>query len=147
VFDLPEPKLQVTEHRIGQVECCGVLQCGQYPADVTASVQYGPGVRALVVKLSVDHKMPLEQISQLFKDMYGYALNSATIEDGLERGYELAGPIESQIVASLIEGETVHFDETGMRVAGKLHLAAYRFYGTSHPPVCPRETGNRGAEQ
>jgi transposase len=45
---------------------------------VCASVQYGPGVRALVTKLSVDHKMPLEQISCLFTDLYGYELNSET---------------------------------------------------------------------
>jgi transposase len=121
VFDLPESKLEVTEHRIGQVECCGVFQRGEYPADVTAFVQYGPGVRALVTKLSVDHRMPLEQISQLFEDMYGYDLNSATVEDALERGYELAEPVESQIVASLMEEDTAHFDETSVRVTGKLH--------------------------
>jgi transposase len=85
VFDLPEPKLEVTEHRLAQVKCCGHIQQGEYPPEVTASVQYGPGVRALVTKLSVDHKMPLEQISQLFEDLYGYDLNSATVEDALER--------------------------------------------------------------
>jgi len=39
VFDLPEPKLEVTEHQIGQVECCGCQQCGEYPSFVTVSVQ------------------------------------------------------------------------------------------------------------
>jgi len=121
VFDLPKPKLEVTEHRLAQVECCGHIQHGEYPPEVTASVQYGPGVRALVTKLSVDHKMPLGQISQLFEDMYGYDLNSATVEDALERAYELAEPVEAQIVARLAEAELAHFDETGVRVAGKLH--------------------------
>jgi transposase len=121
VFDLPEPKLDVTEHRLGQIACCGVVQRGEYPAEVTASVQYGAGVRALVTKLSVDHKMPLEQISQLFEDLYGHDLNSATIEDALELGYALAEPVERQVIAHLLEQETVHFDETGVRVAGKLH--------------------------
>jgi transposase len=45
--------------------------------------------------------MPLEQISQLFEDRYGYDLNSATIEGTLERGYHLAEAIESQSMASL----------------------------------------------
>ena len=96
VFDLPEPKLEVTEHRIGQVECCGQSQRGEYPDYVTSSVQYGPGVRALVTKLSVDHKMPLGQISQLFTDLYEYELNSATVETALEQGYELAAPLEEK---------------------------------------------------
>lgn len=121
VFDLPEPELEVTEHRLAQLECCGHLQSGAYPPEVTASVQYGPGVRALVTKLSVDHRMPLEQISRLFEDMYGYDLNSATVEDALERAYDLAEPVEAQIVARLSEAELAHFDETGVRVAGKLH--------------------------
>ena len=65
--------------------------------------------------------MPLEQISQVFEDLYGYDLNSATIESALERGYHLAEVIESQSMASLREADTVHFDETGVRVEGKLH--------------------------
>ncbi len=44
--------------------------------------------------LSVDHKMPLEQISRLFADLYGYELNSETVETTLEQGYELAAPLE-----------------------------------------------------
>jgi transposase len=121
VFDLPEPKLEVTEHRLGQVTCCGQAQRGDYPVHVTASVQYGPGVRAWVTKLSVEHKMPLEQISQLFEDTYGYDLNTTTVEDALERAHELAEAVEAQIVARLQAADCVHFDETGLRVAGKLH--------------------------
>jgi transposase len=121
VFDLPEPRLEVTEHRIGQVACCGIWHCGEYPFEVKASVHYGPGVRALIVKLSVEHKMPLEQISQVFEDLYGYDLNSATITNTLEYGYHLAEVIERQSMASLREADTVHFDETGVRVDGKLH--------------------------
>lgn len=64
VFDLPEPKLKVMEHQLGEIECCGQRQRGEYPAYVTSRVQYGPGVQALATKLSVDHKMPSEQISR-----------------------------------------------------------------------------------
>lgn len=39
VFDLPDPKLEVTEHQIGQISCCGISHDGEYPAAVTASVQ------------------------------------------------------------------------------------------------------------
>lgn len=121
VFDLPEPKLEVTEHRIGRIECCGVLHEGEYPADVTAAVQYGSGVRALVTKLSVDCRMPMEQISGLFEDVYGYSLNTATIEDALQRAYELSAPIEEKIRSALLTSKNVHFDETGIRAAGKLN--------------------------
>ena len=119
VFDLPEPKLEVHEHRQGQIVCCGEVQRGAYPTYAASSVQYGPKVQALVAKLSVDHKMPMGQISTLFADLYGYDLNSGTIEKTLEEGYCLTAPLEATIVEQLKQAETVHFDETGLRVAGK----------------------------
>jgi transposase len=121
VFDLPEPKLEVTKHRIGRISCCGRAHEGEYPADVTAPVQYGAGVRALAAKLSVDCRMPMEQISGLFEDMYGYPVNAATIECVLQRAYELSASVEEEIRSALLRTETVHFDETGIRAAGKLH--------------------------
>jgi transposase len=84
-------------------------------------------VRALITKLSVEHQIPLEQISCWFEDRYGYELNSATIEDILAHDYHLAEAIESQSMASWHEATTVHFDETGMRVEGQwqwLHSAS-----------------------
>lgn len=131
VFDLPEPKLEVTEHRLGEIECCGQAQRGEYPAYVTNKVQYGPGVRALVTKLSVDHKMPLGQISRLFTDLYGYELNTETVETALEQGYALAAPLEAESKAQLQQAKVVHFDETGLRVGGKLqwlHTACNDLY-------------------
>jgi len=131
VFDLPPTRLEVTEHRVGQIECCGHLQRGEYPPEVTARVQYGPGVQALVTTLSVDDKMPLERISQLFSDLYGYALNSETTETTLEEGYERTASLEQEIVEQLKQAQVVHFDETGLRVAGKLqwlHTASNERY-------------------
>lgn len=121
VFEAPDPRLEVTEHRLAQVTCCGCAQVGRYPSEVTASVQYGAGVRALVTQLSVDHRMPLAQISRLFEDLYGYALNSTTMEETLRRGDALAEAVEAQIKTRLTGEPCVHFDETGIRVAGKLH--------------------------
>lgn len=107
---------QIKVHLLQYHQCCGHWQLGTYPFKVMASVQYGPGVRAVVTKLPVDRKMPLAQISQLFEDMYGYALNSAT----LERMYAFTEPGEAHIVAQLT-AKLAHFDETYVRVAGKPH--------------------------
>jgi regulator of replication initiation timing/transposase len=76
VFDLPQLKLEVTEHQIGEIECCGCVQQGEYPPEIRASVPYGAGVRVLVTKLSVEHTMPLEQICCRFADLYGDELNT-----------------------------------------------------------------------
>ena len=122
VFDLPEPKLEVTEHRLAQVRCsCGCVPSGHFPPQVTARVQYGSAVRALVTKLSVDHRMPLGQISRLFEDLYGYELNSTTIEQTLRRGCALGESVQARIKTHLKHEPCVPLDETGVRVAGKLH--------------------------
>ncbi|NJO14384.1 MAG: transposase [Thioploca sp.] len=102
VFDLVTPKREVTEHSRGQIECGGLLHREEYPARVTASMQYGPSVRALLTKRSVDHKMPLEQLSQLFKDLYGYNLNTTTMENTLEPAYKLAETLEKQTKVCLL---------------------------------------------
>jgi transposase len=99
-------------------------------------------VRALVTQLSVDHKMPLEQICRLFEDLFGYALNSETVETALEQGYELAAAVEAATVERLKRAEVAHFDETGLRVAGRLcwlHTASNSLY--THLFVHPRRGG------
>ena len=122
VFDLPEPKLEVTEHRILRVQCpCGKQQTGQAPPDVTASVQYGAGVRALCSLLSAHYKIPLEKISEFFHDLVGVSLNSQTILETLERTYHHLEPLEANVRQQLLASDVVHFDETGIRVNGKLY--------------------------
>ena len=49
------------------------------------------------------------------------ATTSTTIASTLEYGYRLAEVIESQNIVNLREADTVHFDETGVRVERKLH--------------------------
>ena len=54
VFDLPEPQpLLVTEHRAHTCRCghCSERTRAAFPADVTAPVQYGPRIVAMVVYL------------------------------------------------------------------------------------------------
>jgi len=65
--------------------------------------------------------MPLGQISQLFTDLYGYELNERTVENALETGDKLAEPVEKEIKTVLEKSRVGHFDETGIRVKGRLH--------------------------
>ena len=121
VFDLPPPKLIVTEHRVGRAWCCGRSQEGEFPQNVTQPVQYGSGVYTLCTLLSVQYRLPQEQISQLFDDVYGQTVNTATVINTLERAYRLLEPVEQKNKQGLLAEEVVNFDESGVRAVGKNH--------------------------
>ena len=52
VFDLPEPKLEITEHQAEVKTCaCGCLNRVAFPPEAAAPVQYGPRVKSAAVYL------------------------------------------------------------------------------------------------
>jgi transposase len=121
VFDLPEPRLIVTEHQQGIIHCCGREHKGDFPQNVTQPVQYGSKIRSLSILLNNDYKIPFEKIEQLFADLYGCSYNESTAISHNHVFYDLLAPLEAYIKQQIIGSQVVHFDETGMRVAAKLH--------------------------
>lgn len=122
VFDIPAPKLWVVEHQVYvSYCCCGQRQLGVFPKEAAATVQYGNRILALSSMLNTDYRMPFGKISQLFSDLYGYAMNGGTIISANARLYADLSPMEEDIKKDILKSEVAHFDETGMRVEGKLH--------------------------
>ena len=123
VFDLPDPRLEVTEYQQQRCTCpnCGKTNVGEFPQGIAPNAQYGSGVRALVTLLNISYKIPYEKIKILFADLYGYDLNESTQINTLNKCYEALAETESQIKDQLLTSQVNHFDETGLRVAGKLH--------------------------
>jgi transposase len=122
VFDLPKPRLHVEEHQLIAHQCtCGCIQTGQFPHAVMAPVQYGPHIHAHSVLLNVDYRVSFLKVSQWWAELTGYAYNPATLITTQTVVSERLEPVEEQIKAQLIAAPVCHFDETGVRVAGKLH--------------------------
>ena len=123
VFDLPPQALVVTEHQCQSKQCssCGKVYQATFPEEVSAPVQYGGGVKALVSLLNVGYNMPVGSIKSLFADLFGYPLNEATIQGANTLYYEQLAQEESIIVNHLQQEKVVHADESGLRVEGKLH--------------------------
>lgn len=117
VFDIPAPRLEVTEHHLLGVNCCGCLQKGQYPSGVTAQVQYGNKILSLSSILSTDFRIPFKKISNLFSTLYGYKFNEATALSANEQLFDALSPVETEIKAQILASEVVHFDETGLKAA------------------------------
>lgn len=121
VFDIPPPKIEVTEHQLGIISCCGQKHRGIFPQGVNSLVQYGTQIKSLSVLLSVDFKLPFDKIEQLFSDIYHCPFNESTAISANNAFFEALAPIEAAIKSEILASPVVHFDETGMRVAGKLH--------------------------
>ena len=82
VFDLPEPQpLIVTEHRAHACRCahCGTDTRAAFPYDVTAPVQYGARIAAMVVYLLHFQLLPEKRLVTLMADLFGVHLVTATI--------------------------------------------------------------------
>lgn len=122
VFDLPKPRLFVEEHQLIAHQCrCGCQQTGQFPDAVAAPVQYGPRIHAHSILLNVDYRVPFDKIKTFWAELIGYAYNGATLQTAQTNVCERLEPVEEQIKEQLIAAQVCHFDETGVRVAGKLH--------------------------
>jgi transposase len=123
VFDLPAPKLDVTEYQRFRCQCpaCGRIQMGHFPATVTAPTKYGIGVSALVTMLNTAYALPFKKIHRLMLDLYGYAVNEQTLITANATCYAALAQSEEVIKTQILASPVCHCDETGIRVAGRLH--------------------------
>jgi transposase len=122
VHDLPPLKLEVIEHRAEVKSCkhCGMSNSGKFPADVSNVVQYGSGVRGLMVYLIDGQLLPSERVRELLSEVFGCDLSEGTLYNARTECYEQLEAVEQHLKEEIKKVEVAHFDETGMRVKGKL---------------------------
>jgi len=122
VFDLPPLHLAVTEHRAQRRRCaCGNVTAAGFPAHARAAACYGPRLRALVGYLCVHQHLPVDRAAQLLADVLGASVATGTLAAVVAEGAAgLEGFVEV-VRTGLAAAPVAHFDETGARVAGKLH--------------------------
>jgi transposase len=123
VFDLPPPRVIVTEHRIEKKCCprCGLMQQGLFPDRVNAPTQYGEGFTAWTAYLHGYQMLPLARIAQLFEDLTSYRPSEATLLSYLKSISDSLAPVEDEIRKQLFTEPVVHADESGLRIEGKGH--------------------------
>src|SRR4051794_40581690 len=134
VFDLPQPRLEVTEHRALVYRChhCSGVTKAAFPDAVTARVQYGPRLRAAAVYLNVQQLIPEDRVCEAVADLFAAtSLCPASVVAWTAKAAEAQAPVVAHIAAQVVAAKVRHLDETGFRIGGKtrwLHSASTAVY-------------------
>jgi transposase len=67
VFDMPEPRLEVTEHQADVYVCrhCGGTTKAAFPEGVTTAAQYGPRIKAAAIYLNAQQLIPEDRAAEI----------------------------------------------------------------------------------
>jgi transposase len=129
VFDIPPPKIEVIEHQaeVKYCTCCNKTVTALFPSGVRAPVQYGEVIRSWSVYYQYQHFIPEDRLQQLFSDLYGIQLATATLAGYNRIAFDALAPFEESLLALVKTAAVKNLDETGLRIAGKtqwLHVAS-----------------------
>ncbi|MGO9770219.1 MAG: IS66 family transposase [Roseiarcus sp.] len=124
VFDIPERPLLVTEHQATIyrcAECRGVTKAA-FPSGVVSPTQYGERIKAAAIYLNVQQLIPEDRAAQALSDLFGAPLICpASIVAWVGKKARELGQVYQAIGQRVAETGVRCLDETGYRIAGKLH--------------------------
>ena len=122
VFDLPEAVVKVTEHQLIERECgCGQRTRAAAPQGAEGPVQYGPRIAAIIVYLYAGQFLSKNRTAQALAELFGVPLSSGTVAALTARAAGRLGGFLEHAREQITASESAGFDETGFRVAGRLH--------------------------
>lgn len=123
MFDIRPVRVEVTEHRIEIKHCpgCGQEAKGVFPASVTQPTQYGTRLQTQAVYLNSYQFILLARTAELLTDFYGQAPSEAVIMAATDHLAAAVAPSLEVIKQRLVAADVAHFDESGLRIAGKLN--------------------------
>jgi transposase len=123
VYDVPPVQIEVTEHRAEIKYCVHCQRCVQaaFPPGVSQPVQYGSRLKAQASYLNNYHFIPLARTCELLGDFYGHAPACALVAEANQAVAGGCEPALGEIHRQLCQADVVHCDESGLRVAGRLH--------------------------
>ena len=145
VFDLPRIAMEVSEHRAESKWCpaCAKWVTAAFPAEVSAPVQYGPGMQSVMSYLNIAQLLPCERTADVCQDLFGHRPSAGSVVRAVARCAEKVAPAIDRIAAVLREAKQLHADETGVRCGGHtewIHVASTATHTLfSHSPKRGRQ--------
>lgn len=71
----------IIDHKLQGKCSCGQKHCSEYPVGVTANIQYGQSVRAVVSYLSKYQLVPYDRLSELMSDVFEVKVSEGSIDN------------------------------------------------------------------
>ncbi len=124
VFDLPERALLVTEHQASIYHCaqCRGVTKAEFPEGVVSPTQYGERIKAAAIYLNIHQLIPEDRVAQALNDLFGAPLICpASVVAWVGKKAGELGEVYKAIGERVAEAKVRCLDETGYRIAGKLH--------------------------
>jgi transposase len=126
VFEMPEPRVVVTEHQIVTLRCpcCGKETQATAPTGVEKPVQYGPNLLGFATYLHTVHLIPYARCAQILKETTGAPFSAGSLHQALRTAHSRLASFDQALQEALADVDCTpvkYVDETGTRVAGKLH--------------------------
>lgn len=99
-------------------ECpnCGMINKGPFPQDMTGPIQYGIGIKAMIINFSIVQMMSLERIQEYLKGLIGNFISQAIMLKYISQLSDALEEWEKRQIEKLLLLPAIHCDETSMRV-------------------------------
>lgn len=115
---------KVVEHVDAEVKQCPNCEAtvkGLFPEDMPGKLQYGNGIKALVIHLIVSQMVALNRVQKQIAAMIDTVISEASLLKYVMRLYLALETWEASATKSLLQAPSVHVDETSLRVEKKNH--------------------------
>ena len=122
MWDIFDGKLHIVSHQAVTKKCkrCGHKNRAPFPEEIKAFVSYGRKIRALVVYFMIKQLVPFKRTTEIFQDLYSIHLSQGTLFLILSQASQASKSVENKIKNTLINSDVTHFDESGIKVNGKI---------------------------
>ncbi len=99
-------------------ECpgCGHINKGKFPKGMDGKVQYGNGIKAMIVNFLMVQMISLERVQEYFKGIIGRLISQAVMLKYLAQTSKSLEEWERCQIEKLLSAPAIYCDETSMRV-------------------------------
>jgi transposase len=117
-----EIKKKVTTHYVYAGKCnCGCTTTLETTKQIPHGVSYGNNIKGIMLSLYNHDLIPSDRLSNIAENIFGLSVSEGTIYKWQEEASVNLNQYEEELKAKLQTKDTLHADESGLRVNGSSH--------------------------